>query len=141
MSRVRWTLILLAFALPFFVLASSSPYRLPPYLPVTIQFVIASFSSSTIEFVSSFRRKTKLIIDGYTYTFQKERNNGCVAWRRDLNNKAARDKGTACNTTAVTTSTSTSSFLEYPRNVLSYKCGGAGKKSGGTSFHSKYFNN
>ena len=45
----------------------------------------------------------------------KERNNGCVVWRCDLNNKAARDKGSACNSTAVTTGTSTSSSLEYAK--------------------------
>ena len=36
-------------------------------------------------------------------------------WRCDLNNKAARDKGRACNSTAVTTGTSTSSSLEYAK--------------------------
>ena len=75
----------------------------------------ASVSSSTIEFIKSFRGKTKMFHDGHTYTFHKERNNGYVVWRCDLNNKAARDKGSACYSTAVTTGTSTSSSLEYAK--------------------------
>ena len=73
------------------------------------------FTSNTIEFIKSFRSKPKLIHDGHSYTFHTERQNGNVAWRCDLNNKAARNKGISCTSTAVTTGTSSTSTLEYAK--------------------------
>jgi hypothetical protein len=75
----------------------------------------AASTNTTIEFINSTRGKPKLLHDGYTYVYHKDRSNGNVAWRCDLNNKASRDKGISCSSTAVTTGTSSSSSLEYAK--------------------------
>ena len=74
-----------------------------------------SSSPTALTFIESFRKKPKLVHDGYSYTYHARRGNGMVAWRCDLNNKAARVKGTSCNSTALTTGTSPSSTLEYTK--------------------------
>ena len=65
-------------------------------------------NASPLEFVTSNRGKPKLVHEGYTYVYHKDRANGNIAWKCDKNNKASRDKGTACNAKAVTTGTTTS---------------------------------
>ena len=51
-----------------------------------------SSSSRQIKFIDSIRGKPKLGHDGYTYVYHKMRESGYIVW----NNKAARDKGSAC---------------------------------------------
>ena len=71
-----------------FIFISSPLWTLqptPPFVqPLPTQHYAlspASFSRTTIEFITSFRGKTELTHDGYTYIFPKERNNGFVVRR------------------------------------------------------------
>ena len=72
--------------------------------------------STQIMLIASIRGKPKLVNDGYTYVYHKKRESGYIAWRCDQNNKAARDKGSACPSTAVTTGMTSTSTLEYSRH-------------------------
>ena len=59
---------------------------------------------------------TQLVHDGCTYVYHKKRASGYIAWRCDQTNKAARDKGSACPSTAVKTGMTSTSTLEYSRD-------------------------
>ena len=72
-------------------------------------------TTTLFQFIKSERGKPKLLHDGYIYTYQDTRSSGFVAWRCEYNNKAARAKGISCNSTAVTTGTSSTSTLEYAK--------------------------
>ena len=48
--------------------------------------------------------------------YQNKRASGYIAWRCDQTNKAARDKRSACPSTAVTTGMTSTSTLEYSRD-------------------------
>ena len=74
-----------------------------------------SSTDPTIQIVQSSRGKPKLVHGGYSYSFHKERANGYILWRCDSNNKAARDKGISCNSTALTTGDSPSSTFQFAR--------------------------
>ena len=99
------------------------PLLLPAVLPVApaapplpvLHPAPPTNASSRIEFLKSSRGKPKLLHEGYTYTYHKNRSNGNMAWRCDLTNTAARNNGISCNATAVTTGSSSTSTLEYAR--------------------------
>ena len=57
-----------------------------------------------------------MVHGGYIYNYHKDRANGYIAWRCEQYSQGARLNGTACNATAVTTGTSSSSTLHYARN-------------------------
>ena len=48
--------------------------------------------------------------------YNKKKESGYIAWRCDQNNNAARDNGSACPSTAVTTGMTSTSTLEYSRH-------------------------
>ena len=58
----------------------------------------------------------KLVHDDCTYVYHKKRANGYIAWSCDQTYKAARDKGSACPSTAVKTVMTSTSTLEYSRD-------------------------
>ena len=93
---------------------SSTP-AIPNLHPAPQQPTPSTQPSSTLEFVTSVRGKPKLLHEGYTYVYHKDRANGNVAWKCDQNNKVAKDKGAGCNATAVTTGTTSTSNLEYAK--------------------------
>ena len=61
------------------------------------------------------RGKPKLVHEGHSYSYHKQRTNGYILWRCDANNKAAREKGISCNATALTTGDLPTSTLEWSR--------------------------
>ena len=72
-------------------------------------------TDTTIQIIQSERKKPKLVHCGFSYSYHKTRANGNILWRCDLNNKAARTKGIACNSTSLTTGDTPSSTLVYTR--------------------------
>ena len=76
----------------------------------------ASVPSSQIDFIKSNRGKPKMVHGGYIYNYHKDRANGYIAWRCEQYSQGARLNGTACNATAVTTGTYSSSTLHYARD-------------------------
>ena len=59
--------------------------------------------------------KPKLVHEGHSYSYHKQRTSGYILWRCDVNNKAAREKGISCNATALTTGDLPISTIEWSR--------------------------
>ena len=100
------------------------PLKQPPPAPAspTLRVLHAappptSTTDGCIRFIPSTRGKPKLVHDGHSYSYHKQRTNGYILWRCDVNNKAAREKGISCNATALTTSDLPTSTLEWSRPI------------------------
>ena len=96
--------------------ASTPPVPASPTMPVLHAAPLPTSSTDgSIRFIPSTRGKPKLVHEGHSYSYHKQRTNGYILWRCDANNKAAREKGISCNATALTTGDLPTSTLEWSR--------------------------
>ena len=90
--------------------ASTPPVPASPTMPV-----LHAAPPPTSSTDGSIRGKPKLVREGHSYSYHKQRTSGYILWRCDVNNKAAREKGISCNATALTTGDLPTSTLEWSR--------------------------
>ena len=96
--------------------ASTPPVPASPTMPVLhAAHPPTSSTDGSIRFIPSTRGKPKLVHEGHSYSYHKQRTSGYILWRCDVNNKAAREKGISCNATALTTGDLPTSTLEWSR--------------------------